>query len=134
MVWLDTNIIIRMFTGQPPEMAAAGARMVDRALAGDFRIRISPLVIAECLYVLSKQYGFGIADIADRLCELVARVDDGETGGRVTLALRLMTDRRIDFVDAWIAINARADGDVVASFDRDFRKIAGVAVFNPLVD
>jgi predicted nucleic acid-binding protein len=38
-------------------------------------------------------------------------------------ALDLMVEKRIDFIDAYLAVRARLSGAPVASFDRDFDRL-----------
>jgi predicted nucleic acid-binding protein len=49
---------------------------------------------------------------------VVARTPDGSlaSGG-------LIVEKRVDFVDAYLAVKARLSGAPVASFDRDFDRL-----------
>jgi predicted nucleic acid-binding protein len=50
--FLDTNVLIRHLTGDPPELATRATA----ALASAERLLLTDLVLAECVYVLESFY------------------------------------------------------------------------------
>ena len=50
--FLDTNVLIRHFTGDPPDLAARATA----ALASADELLLADLVVAECVYVLESFY------------------------------------------------------------------------------
>ena len=127
-VWADTNVLLRFLTGEPALLAARSRRLLRRAAEGELSIRIANLVIAEVIWVLSSVYRADHAAVADAVRALVLAdgivVDDEET---VLSALRLMEGMKVDYKDAFVAANAIAHGDPVATFDSDFKRL-GVEV------
>ena len=120
-VWVDANVVLRLITGKPEAQARASAALMARADAGELRLRLCPLVVAEVVWVLTSAYSLAPADVASVLTSFLASggliVDEGM---QLATALDLMVEKRVDFVDAYLAVRARFSGDPVASFDRDF--------------
>ncbi|MEB3337389.1 MAG: PIN domain-containing protein [Leptolyngbyaceae bacterium] len=56
--WVDTNIFLRLLTGDPPELAQRAFRLAERAEQGEIRLRVSPMVVAEMVWVLSSFYKY----------------------------------------------------------------------------
>ncbi|MDO8186855.1 PIN domain-containing protein [Conexibacter sp. JD483] len=61
IAFLDTNVIVRHLTGDPPEQAARATAV----LATAERLLLSDLIVAECVYVLQSFYEVGRARIAE---------------------------------------------------------------------
>ncbi len=127
-VWLDTNVILRFLTGDPPELARRARRLMQRAADGQIAARVTHVALAETVWVLGSFYGHGPAGIAETLRAFVLAdgivVDDQET---VLDALRMMADANVAFVDAYVAATAKERDMPVATFDADFRRL-GVAL------
>ena len=59
---LDTSVVLRLLTGQPPRLSAnAVARIHRRQLAGETFV-ISDLVLSEAYFALQDYYGIDKAD------------------------------------------------------------------------
>ncbi len=119
-VWVDANAVLRLLTGQPEAQAQAAAALMARADAGELRLRICPLVVAEVVWVLTSAYDVPRAGVAEVLTSFLA------SGGLVVeermllvAALAHMAKQGVDFVDACLAAKARLSGAPVATFDRD---------------
>ena len=123
-VWVDANVVLRLIIGRPEAQARASAALMARADAGEVRLRLCPLVVAEVVWVLTSAYGLAPGDVASVLTSFLASggliVDEGML---LATALDLMVEKRVDFVDAYLAVRARLSGAPVASFDRDFERL-----------
>lgn len=123
-VWVDANVILRLLTGQPEEQARASAALMHRADAGELRLRIAPLVVAEVVWVLTSAYAVPVDRVAAVLREFLA--SGGlvvEEGVLLFAALSEMVAQRVDFVDAYLAAKAQHTGCAVATFDGDFDRL-----------
>jgi predicted nucleic acid-binding protein len=125
---LDTSVVVRYLTGDPPRMATRAARIIDEAT----ELGLTDVVIAETAYVLSSAYGTPRAAVVDALVALVQKrnlVIPGLDKGAVIQGLLLCRpSRRVSFADAMIWAAARSlRADVVYSFDDRFPG-QGVAV------
>jgi predicted nucleic acid-binding protein len=123
-VWVDANVVLRLLTGKPEAQARASAALMARADAGELRLRLCPLVVAEVVWVLTSAYDVPPAQVAAVLSSFLA--SGGlvvEEGMLLISALAEMAEQRVDFVDAYLAVKARLSGAPVATFDRDFDRI-----------
>lgn len=123
-IWLDTNVLLRFLTGEPPELFRRAQRLMRRAAEGEIVARLTHVALAETVWVLGSFYARDPRAIAQTLRSLVladgVSVDDPET---VLDALRLMADANVAYVDAYVAVTARRSGQSVATFDSDFRRL-----------
>jgi predicted nucleic acid-binding protein len=133
-VFCDTNVLVRILTGDPPAQARSAARALERAGEGRFALIVPDIVVAEVAYVLISS---GIetaraAELIDRLLDLPGIVVVDEVLLRDTVLL--WSRGRLDFADAYLAALARRISDSsVLSFDRDFDRVEGVARLDPSV-
>lgn len=114
--FLDTNILVRHLTGDPPEQA----RRATRYLAEADTLIIPDLILAEVAYVLESYYEAPRSQVAEALRAILAfrtiRVVDGPL---LLRAVELCEVYGLDFADAYLAASAERTGvRVVVSFDR----------------
>lgn len=124
-LWLDANVILRFLTGEPEEMHERSARLMARAEQGEVRLYVSQLVLAEVIWVLKSFYGNSMTEIADVIGALVSapgiEVDDREI---VIRAVQLAQEKNVDYIDAFLALQAAARDERVCTFDRtDFKRL-----------
>lgn len=123
---LDTNIIIRHLTSDPPEMAARATRFL--AAAGPQELQLADLVLAEVVYVLESFYEVPRNRVAEYARAIIAfpaiRVADP---AMLLRAIEVYEDERLDFADAYLVAAAERSGvGVVASFDRAIDRVPTV--------
>lgn len=129
-LWLDANVVLRFLTREPQAQAERAARLMARAEAGEVRLYLAPIVLAEVVWVLKSFYNHSMAAIRDVLVPLVGapgiEVDRAEG---VIEALELAASRNVDYLDAVIAVEATAAGETVCTFDvADFKRLAATWV------
>lgn len=122
---VDANVLLRFLTGEPEEMAERAARLIGRAESGEVLLVVTPLVVAEMVWVLKSFYRHALSDIARVLVPLLSadglEVEDREIMVR---ALELARDENVDFVDAVLALQAARADETVCTFDEtDFRRL-----------
>ncbi len=123
-LWLDTNVLLRLATGEPVHLFERALQLVERAEAGELVLSVHPLQVAEASFVLGGYYRCSRPEVRDRLRAVLSlRALEVWDEANVQSALELMADRGVDFDDAYLAMWALAHGDGVASFDRDFKKL-----------
>jgi predicted nucleic-acid-binding protein len=124
VVWVDANVVLRLLTGQPKGQAQAAAALMAQADAGELRLRLCPLVVAEVVWVLTSAYDVSRERVADVLTSFLA--SGGlvvEEGMLLVAALAQMAEQRVDFFDAYLAAKARLSEAPVATFDGDFDRL-----------
>ena len=131
--YVDAIVILRLLTGDPPDLAERAARLFGLVDEGQVELVVDPIVIAETVWVLSSFYGFSAAQIAPLLQAFL--VSDGITcDGKTELlqALALYEDKNIDFLDAFLAVKMANRGvRDVYSFDKHFDRLASVRRVEP---
>jgi predicted nucleic acid-binding protein len=50
--WVDANVLLRLITNDPPELAERAASLVERAEQGEVILKVSSIVVAEVVWVL----------------------------------------------------------------------------------
>jgi len=127
--FLDTNVLIRHLTGDPPEQA----RRATAFLAQADELLLADLIVAEAVFVLESFYGVR----RDRVAELVRSVIAFPAivvvdAALLLRAIELYEVDRLDFAEAYLVASAETTGvGAVASFDRSIDKIASVQRIAP---
>lgn len=127
--FLDTNIVVRHLTGDPPAQAVHATRYLERA----DQLLLADLILAEVAYVLESYYEVPRARVAETLRAVLAfpaiRVVDAELLQR---AVEVYDVHRLDFADAYLVASAERSGvGVVASFDRAIDRVGTVQRVEP---
>jgi predicted nucleic-acid-binding protein len=118
---VDTNVLVRYFLQDDPEMGPSAARLVD----GASEIGISLVALAETAFVLSRRYGVPREEVVDRLVELLRKRNVVVLGvGKDVAASALLLCRpsgRVNYADALINADARAHAvERLYTFDERF--------------
>lgn len=126
--YVDTNVIVRFLTGDPPEMAEKVRSLFKAVDQSEISLIIEDLVVAESVWVLQSFYGYSPQEIAKVLQELIShkglKVKD-KPG--MLLALNLYANKNIDFADAIVAIHTAQEGiKEIYSFDNEFDRLPGI--------
>lgn len=122
--FLDTNVLVRHFTGDPPEQARRATRYLDQAET----LLLPDLILAEIAYVLESYYEAPRQQVAEALRSILAfraiRVVDGPL---LLRAVELFEVHGLDYAGAYLVASAERTGvGVVASFDRAIDRIGTV--------
>lgn len=134
-VQIDANIVLRLLTGDPPEMAEAAATVFARAEAGELALHLSRFTVAEVVWTLERAYKIARQDIARELMEFfsshVLAVDDRDI---VLESLGWYGELNVSFGDAIVASEMRRAGRrAIYSFDPDFDRVPGIERIAPVV-
>jgi predicted nucleic acid-binding protein len=127
--FLDTNVLIRHLTGDPPAMAARATA----ALADEEQLLLTDLVLAECVYVLESFYEIERSRVAELMRSAIAFPSIGTVDTPVLLrALEIYELDRLDFAEAYLVAHAEATGvGQILSFDRSIDRIKTVTRREP---
>lgn len=129
---VDTNVLLRFLSGEPPKQAEAAKRLFEAAAVGSVFLEVSPVIVAEVMYTLISFYKVDRAEAAVKLAVLLRRrgVKVGDAD-QVFGALERLKKFNVGFADAFLAAGGAEAGIAVASFDRDFDKFKGITRFEP---
>lgn len=127
--FLDTNVLIRHLTGDPPGQARRATAYLRRAN----KLLLPDLIVAEVVYVLESFYEVKrqrVAELARAIIGFPAVVVVDEP--LLLRALEVYELERLDFADAYLVASAEASGvGTIASFDREIDRIATVRRVEP---
>lgn len=120
---LDANVLIRFLRGDHPEHSPKTRVLIAQAEAGEIRLVLFASVVAEVVFVLTSVYGCSRREVAESLLPFLHHggIDCPEADS-VSDALRRFQSKRVDYMDCYLAAEAKLRGVPVVSFDRDFRK------------
>jgi len=126
--FLETSILIRYLTKDDPEKAGRCEHLFKETEKGRIALYLTPLVVAEVIWVLSRVYRFQKTEIVDGLRRVLNTphllCDDQEL---LLQALELFRARPVSFIDAYHATVLPARGITeFYSYDTDFDQISGI--------
>ena len=125
---LDTNVIIRHLTGDPPAMA----RRATKFLASAGELVLADLVVAECVYVLESYYEVPRPRVAELMRAAIAMPVVSADSDLLLRALELYEVERLDFAEAYLVASAELTGvRAVVSFDKAIDRVPSVARIVP---
>lgn len=127
--FVDTNILIRHLTGDPPDMA----RKATAFLAQADELLLPDVIVAETVYVLESFYEVPIEEVA-RLVRSVVAFDPIQVLDPALLlrSLEVYETHRIDYAEAYLVASAEATGvDDIASFDRTIDRVPTISRIEP---
>lgn len=119
--FLDTSVVVRYLTGDPPELAGLAAVIID----GENGLQITGVVIAETAYVLTSVYRVPRAVVLDHLMSFIQKENILTFGLDKSLVLQALLlcrpSGRTSFADALVWAAAQSAGvRVVYSLDERF--------------
>ena len=129
---VDTNVLVRHLTGDPPEQA----RRATEFLADAEGLVLTDVIFAEIIYVLESFYELEREQVAERLRAVIGFPAIIVLDASVLLrALEVYEVHRIDFAEAYLVAFAEASGvGAVASFDRTIERVGTSSELSPAFD
>jgi predicted nucleic-acid-binding protein len=107
---VDTSLLVRYLTGDPPHLAEKAAQVLD----GEETLGITEVALVETAYVLESVYGVPRKEVVDALLALFQKENLKAVGGDKDLWMRALLlcrpSGRVSFGDALIWAAALASG------------------------
>ena len=127
--FVDTNVLVRHLTGDPPKMANAATAF----LRTESELLLTDLVVAETAYVLESFYEAPRPEVAQALRSLVAHPTVVCVDPALLLcAIEVYEVDRLDFAEAYLVACAESTGvGRVASFDRAIDRVTTISRVEP---
>jgi predicted nucleic acid-binding protein len=127
--FVDTNVLIRHLTGDPPAQARRATTFLEQA----DELLLPDLTVAEVVYVLESFYEVDRTRVAELVRAIVGFPAMVLIDEPVLLrALEVYEVNRLDFADAYLVATAEASGvGVIASFDRSIDRVPTVTRIEP---
>jgi predicted nucleic acid-binding protein len=127
--FVDTNVLVRHLTGDPPEMGARATHYLRHSP----EILLTDLVAAEVVYVLESFYNAPRGQVAEAVRSLLALASVVCVDAAVLLrAVEVYETDRLDFAEAYLVACAEStDVGRVVSFDRSIDRVGTVRRVEP---
>jgi len=127
--FVDTNVLVRHLTGEPPDMAARATAYLER----EQELFLTDLVVAETVYVLESFYEAPREQVAEAVRSLIAFVSVICVDPALLVrSIEVHETARIDFAEAYLVACAESTGVTkIASFDRSLDRVQTVERVEP---
>ncbi len=127
--FIDTNVLIRHLTGDPPDLAARATAFLSTAE----ELLLADLIVAETVYVLESFYEVPPQDVARMVRSIVAFAPIRTLDPTLLLrSLEIYEKHRIDYAEAYLVASAeRAGVTDIDSFDRSIDRVPTVTRIEP---
>jgi predicted nucleic acid-binding protein len=126
---IDTNVLVRHLTGDPPEMATCATAYLD----AERELLLTDLIVAETVYVLESFYQAPRHQVAEAMRSLIAF--DSIVCANPALLLRAIEVYETDgivFAEAYLVAYAASTGiSKIASFDRSIDRVDTIERIEP---
>lgn len=127
--FVDTNVLVRHLTGDPPDMAVRATSF----LAAGEELLLTDVVAAETLYVLESFYAAPRSQVAEAIRSLIAfRSIVCVDPALLLRAVEVYETDRVDFAEAYLVACAEStDVGRIASFDRSLDRVDTIERIEP---
>ena len=127
--FVDTNILVRHLTGDPPAMA----KRATAFLANQPELYLADLIVAETVYVLESFYKAPRDQVATAMRSLIAMRSMITVDPALLLrAIEVYEVDRLDFAEAYLVACAETAGiGTIASFDKAIDRVTTVNRVEP---
>lgn len=127
--FVDTNVLVRHLTGDPPDMAAQATAYLE----SEHQLLLTDLVVAETVYVLESFYEAPRGQVAQAARSLLALRSVVSIDTALLLrSIEVYETDRLDFTEAYLVACAESTGiNRIASFDRSIDRVPTVVRVEP---
>lgn len=127
--FVDTNVIVRHLTGDPPDLAARAKTF----LAASGELLLADVIVAETVNVLESFYEVQRADLAQLIRAVIAFPAMRTLDPALLLrSIEIYEVHGVDFAEAYLAASAEVTGVAqVASFDRALDRVPSITRIEP---
>ncbi len=119
---LDSNLIIRIITNDDLLLTTSAKQIFEKAKQGEFKLTITPMVVAECLYVLTSKNLYKISrDKAVVAMQVIFNQKNIyiQESKIIIQAIELFATTKLDFADCYLISKKEMDNfDGIYSFDK----------------
>jgi predicted nucleic-acid-binding protein len=122
--FVDTNVLVRHLSGDPPDLAAQATAL----LASGTELLVADVIVAETVYVLESYYKVAREQVAEAIRSLLAFEPVVTVDPALLLrAIEVYEIDRLDFAEAYLVACAESTGvGEIASFDQSIDRVGTV--------
>lgn len=128
MIGLDTNVLVRLLTGDDPAQFALARDLIEQHRNEPAAFYIDDLVLVESYWVLTRRYTLTRDEVLSAFGQLASNLgyafDDRD---QLVAAIAMARQRQADFADTLIVLrNDRAGCNSTVTFDARLARLDGV--------
>lgn len=132
IAYVDTNVFVRYFTKDEPELARKAGEFLDQVIEGKQEIVVLDTVIAEIIYVLTSKRLYSLSRLkASKMVESLVGLKSVRVGNkrRMVRALELYAQTKFDFVDCLLVANVEAVPEAgLCSFETGYQQFEQITL------
>lgn len=119
---MDTNVLIRLIVKDDEKKFNTIAKLVRRVENNELSFIIPTVVIAECCRLLKSFYQLDKFKISEYVMDIIESENVEAEEEVVTEALKLYSEKNVDFADALLSVKAKNNIPVLTWDKKDFKK------------
>lgn len=124
VVCLDTNVLIRLFRNDHPQLSQQAKDIISLAEKGKDSLYIDEVVVAETIWTISTVYGESKQVIIKNLAQLIQQKWVKNPRKKLILnSLTRFSSTNISYIDCWIHELAKAKSMKLETFDKALQKL-----------
>lgn len=125
IVCLDTNVLIRLFRNDHPQLSQKAKDIIILAEDGRNKLYIDEIVVAETIWTISTVYRESKQVIINNLTQLIQQRWVINPRKKLILnSLVRFSSSNLSYIDSWIYELAKAKSMKLETFDKDLQKQA----------
>lgn len=128
---LDTSVVLRLLTGDPPEQTKAALTHLAETEAAGMRLVVSNVVVMECYFACQHHYGTSKKDTLKALLKLLSMptfLTDPNLEG--ILKTKQLASKNPGFVDRMIHAEYTSLGVPLITFEKSARRLPETEVLS----
>lgn len=120
---LDTNIILRYLVGDSEILHKKAVSIFKKAEAGELKLLIKVVVVAESCFVLESFYKKSLEEIASSMEVLLSQKWIQIEDRKGLLGMWTNYRNRLHFVDSYLLSSAKVNKYKILTFDKELEKV-----------
>jgi len=123
-VIIDTNILLRLFTGETGLLQDEARKILDKIDNGKISALVNELVIAECIWVLLSVYKKTKPEVVEAIANIILR-DGYEIRDKdiISESLNIFVKNNISWVDSYLYCQSKKLNLKLVTFDAKLVKL-----------
>ena len=123
---VDTNVIIRLLRGTPPNLALKARNIFEDAQNGKHLIYIEEIIVAQVIWVLTSFYKEDKEEIITDLEKLLSQSWIINPHKQLILtSLQMYRESNFEYIDCWLYVQCINNNRTIVTFDEKLRKFKG---------
>lgn len=125
IVSVDANVILRLILTDNEALSGEAKKIFEGGRSGKYKIYIDEVVLAECVWVLTRFYKKKREEISQVLSKILSfEYMANPSGEWVKESLSIYKATNLSFADCWLMVLSKNQGFKMETFDLKLKKVA----------